>query len=643
MATLTSIRRGLNSIVAMAILGLLIASFALWGIPDVFTGGARTTVAKVGSQEISAQDFLRAYDRRIKQIEAQLGQPLDRSQAAALGLPQQVLQQMISERTIDLYAHRLGLRASRRQMIETLHAMEAFKGFDGQFDRTTYELQLRNAGYTPAQFEADLRREIARLQLIDALASWRPAPEVIADPLFRYRHEARRATVISVPLPPTDSVPPPSDEEIAKAYDLEKENYKTPEYRHALVAEISAATVANPAAISEEDLKQAYEERKDEFVSPELRNVDLVTFTRDEKEKAEEFARRLRAGEDYEKLLSEMTKFSPDEAALGDVSHDDLVKDYSAKIADRVFATPAGGITDPLASVFGWHVFRVRDVTPPRERKFAQVADELRTRLARERAEEKVYDLSVKAEEAIARGADLNEVAEKLGLKLHEAPAVNRDGMLKDDGLADEVIRRHLKTIFTLAPEDPVEFVSMNDGGFALVDVLEVIPPEIRPLEEVKNVIRANLIAERRLEAAGKKADDILKRMREEGLSPEEAAKLADGDVLTTDWIERIEAGRGNKVASGIGRLMFDLKKGEMAEERAADGNGYLIVRLDDVRFGDPRDPTSAQAYADLKRRLAEERVNDLLVMLEKSLRDEFGVEINEALLRSLVVPENQG
>ncbi len=643
MATLTSIRRGLNSIVAMAILGLLIASFALWGIPDVFTGGGRTTVASIGSDEISAQDFLRAYDRRIRQIETRLGQPIDRSQAAALGLPQQVLQQMISERTLDLYAHRLGLRASRRQMIETLHSLEAFKGFDGQFDRTTYELQLRNAGYTPPQFEADLRREIARLQLIDALADWRSAPKVISAPLFRYRHEQRRATIVSVPLPPADSVAPPDDEEIARTYDLEKENYKTPEYRHALVAEIAAATVADPDAIDEEELKQAYEERRDEYVSPELRNVDLVTFGRNEKQKAEEFARRLRAGEDFGKLLREMTKFSADEVALGDVSRDDIATDYSAKVADSVFAAAKGDVTDPLPSVFGWHVFRIKDVTPPRERRFEQVKNELRAKLARERAEEKVYEMSVEAEEAIARGADLREVAGRLGLELHEAPAVSRDGMLKGDGLADETVRRHLATIFTLAPEDPVEFVSMDDGGFALVDVLEVIPPEVRPLEEVKNAIRDNLIAERRLEASGEKADAIMKRMREEGLSSEEAAKLAGGSTIDTDWVARIEVGRGNRIAPGVGRLMFELKKGEMAEERAADGNGYLIVRLDDVRPGDPDAPARAQALADLERRLAEERVNDMLVMLEKSLRDEYGVEINSTLLRSLVVPEDQG
>ena len=530
MALLTSIRQSLTSIAAMFVMGLLLASFALWGIPDVFVAGAKNTLVEIGKDEITAQDFLRRYDQRLKQIERQFGQPLDRTQAAALGLPGQTLQEMISERILDHYARDLGFRASRALMIEALHQMDAFKGFDGQFDRATYELQLRNAGFTPAQFEEELRREMARVQMLSLFVDWRPAPAVLAEPLFSYAYERRKGTVISVPLPPEDSVEPPSDDDIAKAYEFDKKQFMTPAYRHALVAEISPDSLADPAGITEDELKTAYEERKADYQSPELRDLTVVTFPKDQKDKAAEFARRLAAGEDFATLLTRLTDKQPEDTALGDVTESDLVKDYNKQIAEAVFSAAKGDIVGPLASVFGWHVFRINDITPPVARSFAQVKDELRHQLAREQAEEKAYELSTKVEDAIARGAGLAELAERFGLTLHDV-WVSRDGLLREGGLAPEAVRRQIQTIFSLAPGDPVEFVTEDNGGFALVEVLDVAEPEVRPLDEVKDRIRANLIAERRLAKAGEKANQLLAALKA-GLAPEEAAKRAGGNVI---------------------------------------------------------------------------------------------------------------
>ncbi len=641
MALLTSIRRSLTSIAAMFVMGLLLASFALWGIPDVFVAGAKNTLVEIGKDEITAQDFLRRYDQRLKQIERQFGQPLDRTQAAALGLPGQTLQEMISERVLDHYARDLGFRASRALMIEALHQMDAFKGFDGQFDRATYELQLRNAGFTPAQFEAELRREMARVQMLSLFVDWRPAPAVLAEPLFSYAYERRKGTVISVPLPPEDSVEAPSDDDIAKAYEFDKKQFMTPAYRHALVTEISPDSLADPAGITEDELEAAYEERKADYQSPELRDVTVVTFPKDQKDKAAEFARRLAAGEDFATLLSRLTDKKPEDTSLGDVTESDLAKDYNKQIAEAVFSAAQGDVVGPMASVFGWHVFRINDITPPVERSFAQVKDELRHQLARERAEEKAYDLSTEVEDAIARGAGLAELAERFGLKLHDV-WISRDGMLREGGLAPEAARRQIQTIFSLAPGDPVEFVTEDNGGFALVEVLDVAEPEVRPLEEVKDRIRANLIAERRLAKAGEKANRLLDSLRA-GLAPEEAAKRAGGHVIAPPAIARIEMGRGDRLAPNIARLLFELKPGEWAEERAADGNGYVLVRLDEVHPGDPHDAKQKQAYRDLAAKLADAGANDVVMMLERDLRERYGIEINTALWQEIAKPQGAG
>ena len=46
------------------VLGLIAVSFAIWGIGDIFRGFGRSTVAKVGSTEITIDQFRLAPDRR---------------------------------------------------------------------------------------------------------------------------------------------------------------------------------------------------------------------------------------------------------------------------------------------------------------------------------------------------------------------------------------------------------------------------------------------------------------------------------------------------------------------------------------------------------------------------------------------------
>src|SRR5579864_1368551 len=79
------------------VMGLLAASFAVWGINDIFRGFGRSTLAKIGGIEIPIETFRRTYNERVQQIERQTGRPLPPEQANAIGLDRQVLRQMMTD------------------------------------------------------------------------------------------------------------------------------------------------------------------------------------------------------------------------------------------------------------------------------------------------------------------------------------------------------------------------------------------------------------------------------------------------------------------------------------------------------------------------------------------------------------------
>ena len=58
----------LGRIVLAAIMGVLVISFAVWGIGDIFRGFGLNAVAKIGNTEISIEQFRQFYSERLQQL-----------------------------------------------------------------------------------------------------------------------------------------------------------------------------------------------------------------------------------------------------------------------------------------------------------------------------------------------------------------------------------------------------------------------------------------------------------------------------------------------------------------------------------------------------------------------------------------------
>src|ERR1700761_7586642 len=85
----------LGKTIMAVVMGVLIISFGVWGIADIFRGFGQSTLAKVGGTEISTDQFRQIYTDRLQQIGRQFGRPLSADQARAFGLDRQVLQQTL--------------------------------------------------------------------------------------------------------------------------------------------------------------------------------------------------------------------------------------------------------------------------------------------------------------------------------------------------------------------------------------------------------------------------------------------------------------------------------------------------------------------------------------------------------------------
>src|SRR6202011_4138636 len=102
----------LGKIIMATVMGVLIISFGVWGIADIFRGFGQSTLATVGHTEIPITASRHLYTEKLRQTGRQFGRPLTADQARAFGLDRQLLQQTIAEAALDEEARRLGLGQS---------------------------------------------------------------------------------------------------------------------------------------------------------------------------------------------------------------------------------------------------------------------------------------------------------------------------------------------------------------------------------------------------------------------------------------------------------------------------------------------------------------------------------------------------
>src|SRR5215210_382437 len=191
------------------VLGLIAVSFAIGGIGDIFRGFGRSTVAKVGSTEITVDQFRQIYNDRLQQLSRQVGRPITPDQARALRLEQQLAGQLVAEAALDQRARQLRLNVSDAEIARQIMNDPSFKGLNGQFDRARFEQIIRGAGYTE-------QRAIDYVVLDQAKAG---------------------------------KIPAPTPEQIAKYFETRKAEFRAPEYRTIVVMSVTPADLAKPGDI----------------------------------------------------------------------------------------------------------------------------------------------------------------------------------------------------------------------------------------------------------------------------------------------------------------------------------------------------------------------------------------------------------
>jgi peptidyl-prolyl cis-trans isomerase D len=624
---LQSIRSKATSWVIKILFGILIVSFAIWGIGDILRGpGAQATVAQVGDISISAQELGNEFRTQIDRLRPVFGGNLDVEKAKQMGLLDRTLETLIERAVMQEELKHLGVTVPEETLRRQIASIPAFRNQAGLFDPQRFALVLRQNNMTEAGFVATLRQDMARAQFAGSIGAGVQSPSALTDLLFRYREEKRVADYVLVETAAMPA-PPAPDEAEARAYlDAHKERFSTPEYRAVDLVRVDPAAVAADFKPDEARLKELYEQRLNEFKKPERRTV-LQMALKDE-DAAKRAKEELAKGKDFLAVAKEVAGQDEGTTRLGELVQADLPPD----IAASVFALAAGAAGEPVKTAFGWNLFKVEKIEPAYTETLEQARAKLAADLARDAASGAITKLANKFEDERAGGASMAEAAQRAGLKLVRIAAVARDGKGPDGKPAEGLpapnagLAETVKAIFEAPVNADAPSLELPDGGIAFVRVTSVTPPAVKPYEQVKDALVQAIVADKRLREAEKAAQAIVDKVKSGRLLP----SAAEGrKVETTKPFTRADREAFGRNAPSLAQSVFKLKPGEPAMALAPDG--YVVAVLKQIDAADPAADKSAsdRVRGELRQAIA----NDLYVQLSQALRQRIGVDVKQSVI----------
>jgi parvulin-like peptidyl-prolyl isomerase len=154
-----------------------------------------------------------------------------------------------------------------------------------------------------------------------------------------------------------------------------------------LLAEKVIKTVAHfDGPIDDESVKQYYEEHIEKYSFPEqVRARQIVVATVEE---AKAILRRLRKGEDFEKLAKEKSMM-PERVYGGDLGF--FARGEMPEAFDEVFSLKLGRLSKIIKSPYGYHIFRVEEKAEPKVQEFDQVKDEIANQIRKQKSGQIYY------------------------------------------------------------------------------------------------------------------------------------------------------------------------------------------------------------------------------------------------------------
>ncbi len=619
-----ALRNGAKSWVAKALLAILVLSFAVWGIQDTFRGFQEADIAEVGDVPIAAETFRVELNSSLQNLQRQTGGKMTLEDARKFGLDKQVLDRLISTASLQSLGDRLDVQISEDYIKSRVMENKAFHNSSGKFDPAVLKSILAQNGLSEAGYVADQKNAQLRASLTGIARENISVPKTLADAMLRYRDETRDGRYFTVTVSEAD-VPAPTDDDLKKQYDSTPAAYTAPEYRGIAAMKVEPGDIAAKIEITDQEITESYELNKPDYFTPEKRDIIQLSFA--DLKAAGAAKARLDKGED---IMALATSLAMKES---DILFKDSLKEtfLDEKIGEAAFALKEGTVSAPVQGSLNTVLLKASKVVPAKQATLAESKATVRQKIQLEKARDEIQSIYDAVEDARAQSTKFEDIAAKVGIPLTVVPSINAVGI---DKAGVEVVLPNKDELLKAAFEgeagveaDPLSFAD----GYVWYEIREVVPAAVRPLAEIRDVVKADWVAEKLRTIAGDKAKAIVAK----------AAGNTRLDTLATEMNAKILAVNGIKrnqtseAFDGISALaLFSAPANTLTWALEGDGKSARIIEVSKVT-----PPAIVAESQELKDTTRNGLGGDLLEGYLAAVREATKVTVNDELWRKISGP----
>ena len=591
---LQSMRQGAQSTAAKIIIGLIVLSFAAFGLETLLPGGAGSSVADVNGEEISPFALQEAVTQQKRQLVSILGDNIDPAMLDDDRLQPRALESLIQRTLLLQKSVALNLIASEAQVGKSITAMEAFQ-LNGAFSPDAYRSVLANAGYTPERFRRAQAEDIVLTQLQTAISETEfitPNELSAAANVIAEERDVRYLVVSDADLVPPDAV---SDEGLQQYYEDNQATFFNPEQLIADYILLEASSFA--VTVDESVVEEQYEAVKDEYVVAEQARVSHILLIQGDDESDSDYSQRITAvserlalGELFNDLAGELSDDLGSASMGGELGFTDgTAFPDEMEEAIALLASP-GDISQPVETDAGTHFIRLEERISGDSVDYESVREELRASIEASEAERALLVAVEELRDLVFNAVDLGEPAQALGTVVSQSNAFSRD---EGEGIfADERLREIAFSADVKDAGNNSEVIELSGKRFAVVRVSEVREPQVAPFSEVETEVRAALEAE--LEAASLIE---IRGNAESMLGAGESLEVV-AQSLALEWRVELAATRlSSQLPRPVLEAAFAMPDGQARKLQAVPvpGEGYAMVQLARISPGDAQSLSGAE------------------------------------------------
>ena len=547
----------------------------------------QNVAAVVNKKVIPMEEYRNTYNNVIQRYKSQFGDGLNDELIKMLRIKENTLESLIDRELILQESAKLGMKATDEELKNFISSSTYFQE-NGQFSPSLYANYFKYTNQRPENFEEAQRNELQMRKFQRLIGHTAPVTE---SEIREWFNREKSEVSITYALFDKDAQTgiKPGEEEIRAYYDKHSDNYKSEPAVRVNLIQFKPVDFSSKVTVSDKEVEASYSANMGKYETPKTVEARHILIKVDQgADQAQIEKARAKAQDVYQLAVTEGKDF----AELARTYSDDSTKDKGGYLgafeqnrmvkpfADKAFSMKAGEISTPVKTQFGWHLIKVEKVNEAKRRQLADVKEEIRSSLIKDKTASLAYEASDMAYDLIIGGADLGQAAQAANQVMIETgffPEAQGPSEIEPSVASD-----FSKAVFGMPVKQTSDILEFK-GIYYIVQMIEKKGSEVRPFDDVREKVASDLIVELKDEQARKSAENFIVSLKE-GKSDFDLTKNAsDSGFFTRD-----AQGATQSLDPVVVKAAFDLTQGKNLSETPIKVNkGYYVIRLKERKTPD--------------------------------------------------------